>query len=224
MVILAHRANLEGPNPKLENSLEATRRSLELGFGIETDLRRDADHRFYISHDANRRTSANDFSGFSELFRAFPDRVIAMNVKELGYEEELIRLQRAGDLGARSFYFDFELLEPTNRGRTQKLIQKLAGAEAVGIASRLSDRSEPLEQCLATPGTVVWADEFDSLWLTREHVEAVHAAHRLFYVISPEIHGFSQEEKIGRWAQFKEWGIDGLCTDDSLQAQAFFTL
>jgi len=222
MVILAHRANLEGPNPKLENSLEATQRALELGFGIETDLRRDTDRQFYISHDLQPRTQENDFGRFSELFRKFNDRVIAMNVKELGYEENLVSLQSSGAMGRHSFYFDFELLEPATPGRTQKMLRMLAGDNAIGMASRLSDRNESLEQCLSIPSNIVWADEFDSFWLTREHVEAVHAAKREVYAISPEIHGFKKTEQSQRWREFKEWGIDGLCTDDALEAQAFF--
>jgi glycerophosphoryl diester phosphodiesterase len=223
MVILAHRANLEGPNPKLENSLEATQRALEMGFGIETDLRRDADRQFYISHDLQPRTPENDFGLFSELFQKFSDRVVAMNVKELGYEKDLIGLQTSGAMGRHSFYFDFELLEPATPGRTQKMLRALAGNDNVGMASRLSDRNEPLDQCLSIPAHVVWADEFDSFWLTREHIEAVHAAKRQVYAISPEIHGFKKTEQLQRWREFKEWGIDGLCTDDALEARAFFT-
>src|SRR5689334_14747488 len=111
MIILAHRANLEGPKPETENSVAATRRALEFGFGIETDLRRTAEGRFYIAHDVQARTEANDFKQFAKLFESFPDRTVAMNVKELGYESELIALQAGGKMGARSFYFDFELLE-----------------------------------------------------------------------------------------------------------------
>lgn len=223
MVILAHRANLEGPNPKLENSLAATQRALELGFGIETDLRRDADRQFYISHDLQPRTSENDFYLFSELFHRFSDRVIAMNVKELGYEKDLVGLQASGAMGRHSFYFDFELLEPTTPGLTQKMMQALSDDGSIGMASRLSDRNESLEQCLSIPANIVWADEFDSLWLTREHIEAAHAANRQVYAISPEIHGFKKAEQLRRWQEFKDWGVDGLCTDNSLEAQAFFT-
>jgi glycerophosphoryl diester phosphodiesterase len=222
MVILAHRANLEGPNPKLENSLTVTQRALELGFGIETDLRRDADGQFYISHDPAPRTQENDFSWFSGLFRKFADRVIAMNVKELGYEESLIHLQNSGTMGNHSFYFDFELLEPATPGRTQKRMQALAGEDGIRMASRLSDRNEPLDQSLSIPATIIWADEFDSLWLTREHVEAAHAVDRQVYAISPEIHGFKKAERLRRWQEFNEWGIDGLCTDEALEARAFF--
>ena len=220
--ILAHRANLAGPKPALENSFAATQRALELGFGLETDLRRDPQHRFYIAHDPQPWTAENDFGKFAALFRNFSDRTIAMNVKELGYEADLIALQASGDLGGCPFYFDFELLEPKTPGRAQFLLQKLPGGESTVMAARLSDRGESLTQCLAIPSRVVWADEFDSLWLTRREVEAVHAAGRKFYAISPELHGFDEAVRLKRWQQFKDWQIDGLCTDYALSAREFF--
>ena len=87
---------------------------------------------------------------------------------------------------------------------------------------RLSDRGESLAQCLGIPAEVVWADEFDALWLTEREVRAVHGAGRLLYVISPEIHGFDRATTKRRWADFKSWHIDGLCTDYALEAQEFF--
>ena len=222
MIILAHRANLNGPNPPTENSVDATRRALELGFGIETDLRRDEDGSFYIAHDLQPKKAANDFKQFAALFRRFPDRVIAMNVKELGYEPALIALHHSGDMGDHSFYFDFELLEPASPGRTQQLITTLPDGDRVTMASRLSDRGESLQQCLSIPAKVVWADEFDSLWLRREDVDAVRKAGRLLYAISPELHGFNESQRMTRWQQFKDWGIDGLCTDYALSAREFF--
>jgi len=220
--ILAHRANVDGAKPALENSLAATRRALELGFGLETDLRRNLQNRFYIAHDPQPWTNENDYAQFAALFRKFLHQTIAVNVKELGYEADLVALQKSGDLGEKSFYFDFELLEPKSPGRVQRLIQQLPGGERAAMASRLSDRGESLEQCLAIPANVVWADEFDSLWLAREHVEKVHAAGRRFYAISPELHGFDEATRLIRWQQFKDWGIDGLCTDYALSAREYF--
>ena len=222
MVIFAHRANIGGPNPDAENSLSAVQQALELGFGIETDLRRDSQKKYYIAHDPQPWTEQNDFKPFATLFRKFSDRTIAMNVKELGYEADLIALQKSGDLGGKSFYFDFELLEPKTPGRTQRLIQKLPDGDKTSLAARLSDCGEPLEQCLAIPANSVWADEFDSLWLTRRKVEAVHAAGRKFYAISPELHGFDGAARLKRWRDFKNWKIDGLCTDFALSAREFF--
>lgn len=222
MIILAHRANLQGPHPPSENSLAATQRALELGFGIETDLRCDPKGEFYIAHDPQPRTPENSFTQFAPLFRKFADQVIAMNVKEPGCERGLVALHQSGDMGKRSFYFDFELLEPSMPGRSQRLIRGLPGGDRVTVASRLSDRGEPLDQCLSIPAQIVWADEFDSLWLTRIHVEAVHAAGRLFYAISPEIHGFDEGARLRQWQRFKQWRIDGLCTDYALSAKEFF--
>ena len=68
--ILAHRANLAGPQPPAENSLAACARALEQGFGLETDLRRDARHRFYIGHDPQPWTGENVDDLCQKLFPA----------------------------------------------------------------------------------------------------------------------------------------------------------
>src|SRR5579884_3749058 len=102
-VILAHRGNLRGPDISAENSLKSMRDALKLGFGVETDLRRDASGKFYIAHDPQPWKTENDFEKFAALFCECPSCTIAMNVKELGYEKELIALQLEGKMGARSF-------------------------------------------------------------------------------------------------------------------------
>ena len=221
-VIFAHRANLRGPRSVIENSLPACAEALREGFGLETDLRRDASGQFYISHDAQPQTADNALDRYTELFQKFPNAELAINVKELGYEAELIEKMRARKLGARSFYFDFELLEPATPGAAQRKLRALPGGESARLASRLSDRGENLAQCLGIPGEIVWADEFDSLWLTEHEVERVKAADRLFYVISPEIHGFDHDTMLRRWKDFKAWHVDGVCTDYALEAREFF--
>lgn len=222
MDILAHRGNLGGPAPERENRSETIEAALSEGFGIETDLRRAGSGRFYIAHDPGAWSEATDFAAFSRLFRSFRDRTVAMNIKELGYEAELIALQEEGALGNRSFYFDFELLEPNQPGAAQRVIRALPGGNPVRLAARLSDRGERLSCCLAIPAEIVWADEFDTLWLTGDVVDAVHGAGRLFYAISPELHGFDDETRLRRWREFKAWGIDGLCTDYPLAARDVF--
>jgi len=220
--ILAHRANLEGPDLSGENLPGSCARALEEGFGLETDLRRDNQGRFYIAHDPQPWSEQNDFAAFAPLFRESPDCVIAMNVKELGYEEALIALAGSGALGCASFFFDFELLEPLTPGRAQHRLRSLPGGAKTRLASRLSDRGETMEQCLSIPAEVVWADEFDSLWLTREHVRSAQAAGRRFFAISPELHGFDEAARLRRWEELKAWGIDGLCTDFARLAREFF--
>ncbi|HEX3800403.1 MAG TPA: hypothetical protein VH413_17045 [Verrucomicrobiae bacterium] len=222
MIILAHRANLNGPHSVVENSVAACADALAQGFGLETDLRRDAANEFYISHDAAPRTPENSLAAYTELFQRHPNLELAINVKELGYEAALIDLMNSGRLGARSFYFDFELLQPKTPGAAQWKIKLLPHSHKVRLAARLSDRKEPLSQCLSIPAEVVWGDEFDTLWLTEKEARAVREAGRLFYLISPEIHGFDLATMKKRWADFKSWGVDGVCTDYPLAAKEFF--
>ena len=219
--ILAHRANLTGPKSVVENSIEACAVALAEGFGLETDLRRDAAGLYYISHDPALRSAENTLENYSALFRKYPQAELAINVKELGYEAGLIQLMASGDLGATCFYFDFELLEKSTPGRAQRAIRALPGGDKTRMASRLSDRAESVSQCLSIPSEVVWGDEFDSLWMTAHEVGKVKEAGRLLYMISPEIHGFDMETTQKRWREFKEWGVDGLCTDFPLQARDF---
>ncbi len=221
-LILAHRANLSGPHSAVENSLEACADALRGGFGLETDLRRAGDGRFYISHDPRPLSSENALEGYTEVFRKFPDAELAINVKELGYESELVELMRAACVGQRSFYFDFELLEPASPGAAQRKLRSMPGGNSVRLAARLSDRGENMAQCLGIPAEIVWADEFDSLWLTEREVKQVKAAGRRFYVISPEIHGFDYETMRSRWRDFQAWHVDGVCTDYALEAKDFF--
>ena len=176
MIILAHRANLNGPHSVVENSLAACADALAQGFGLETDLRRDAANEFYISHDPAPRTAENSLAAYTKLFQQYPDLELAINVKELGYEAALIELMNSGKLGARSFYFDFELLQPKTPGAAQWKMKLMPHSHKVRLAARLSDRKEPLAQCLSIPVDVVWGDEFDTLWLTEKEARAVHEA------------------------------------------------
>ncbi len=185
-------------------------------------MRRDAAGNFYISHDPHPRSPENALEAYEELFQRHSGLELAINVKELGYEPALVELMNSGRLGKRSFYFDFELLEPQNPGAAQRRIRALPKSQGVRLASRLSDRGEALSQCLAIPGEIVWADEFDSLWLTAEKARKVREAGRLFYVISPELHGFDAEARKRRWQDFKDWRVDGICTDYPLEARKFF--
>ena len=220
--ILAHRGNLRGPAPLTENTVAAAAEALDMGLGLEIDLRLDGARRFYIAHDRQPCTPANDLDSFVKLLTQPHGCCVAINVKELGNSTDLISLQLSGQFGSDSFFFDFELLEPDQPGYTQRMIRKLPRGDQVRLAARLSDRGEPLEACLSIPANIVWADEFDSLWLTKQDRETVRDSGRLFYIVSPELHGFSEEIMLKRWVDFKDWEIDGLCTDYPIAARQFF--
>ena len=50
MKIIAHRGNLDGPNPLRENSIDYIEEAISEGFDVEIDLRH-KDHNFYLGHD-----------------------------------------------------------------------------------------------------------------------------------------------------------------------------
>ena len=88
--VLAHRGNLAGRTLRGENSRAAIGAALTRGFGIETDIRRASDGRFYIAHDPQPAADEALADDVFELLRAYPDRTVALNVKEIGYESALL--------------------------------------------------------------------------------------------------------------------------------------
>jgi glycerophosphoryl diester phosphodiesterase len=216
--LLAHRGNLTGIDHATENSCAVIRQSLEHGFGIETDIRRDDLGTLYISHDPAAFTTDNNADLHAGLWGAFPCCEIALNVKELGYPEQLVQFLRQHDLVKQVFLFDFELLESTP-GETAATIHAID--PEIRLAARVSDRyGESIEQAASiTAASIIWLDEFDSLWVTASDVARLKDLGRTIYAISPEIHGFSMSDTETRWKQFQEWGVDGICTDYPIRAR-----
>ena len=219
--ILAHRGNTVGPQSESEGSFRALSHALDLGFGLEIDLRRHEDG-FYLSHDPLTEIGDESLSSLTCLFDRHPDNVIAVNVKELDYAADLIDLDSRQVFGRRAFYFDFELLEPDAPGATQRRIRQLPGGEQLNLAARISDRNESVGSCLSIPAETVWADEFDSNWLTADVLQQVKQAGREVYVVSPELHGAQTADRMLRWEEILSWPIDGICTDYAVEADTFF--
>jgi glycerophosphoryl diester phosphodiesterase len=211
MEIFAHRCYRDGPDATSENALAAFRDCLMRGHGVETDIRRSDDGGFYISHDKAQRGPENGAEAFFAELRRFEKPTVALNVKELGYEVELLGFLQAQDVLGKLFLFDMELLEP-QPGETARRLRSLSAD--VKLAARVSDRGESVARALGMTWTsIIWLDEFDSLWVQGGDVRALQAAGRKIYAISPEIHGFSRQQMLHRWQKFQEWGIDGICTD-----------
>lgn len=52
MKIIAHRGNIDGPNPLTENHPETIDNAIDMGFDVEIDIRYDPfDDQFYLGHD-----------------------------------------------------------------------------------------------------------------------------------------------------------------------------
>jgi glycerophosphoryl diester phosphodiesterase len=208
--VIAHRANVDGPSPAAENSLAAIRSCLERGWSVETDIRRDPAGEFYIAHDPAPVTRDNAAARFCALWREFPHVEIALNVKEVGYEAELLAFLTANGVIDQVVLFDMELVEPV-RGGTARLFRTLC--PRVRLAVRASDRAEPVEAAVRdTASGTVWLDEFDTLWVTDADAARLKGSGKRVYAISPELHGLAADPS-ARWRDFERWGFDGICTD-----------
>ena len=209
-IILAHRAYRDGTDPGRENSCAAVAECFEQGWGVEIDIRRSGG-RFYLSHDIGTVALANDALSFCHLVREMRPPAVAINIKELGYERELLAFLEQEQIIDHVFLFDMELLEDIP-GKTARLLSTFH--PRIRIAARSSDRHEPLERALACPfSTMIWADEFERFWLTGEDVRRAKESGKFVYVISPEIHGYDMRARNRRWEDFTLWGVDGICTD-----------
>jgi glycerophosphoryl diester phosphodiesterase len=191
--------------------LATVRAALDCGWGVETDIRCAADGRFYISHDARPSAHERPAEDSFALFRAYPDATVALNIKELGCEEALIRLLDHEDVVGQTFLFDMELLEQ-QAGATARTFRELH--PTIRIAARISDRSESIEQALSVEvASVIWLDEFDGPCFTESDIRRLKQAGRSVYAVSPDLHGKPAGECRRRWLEFIRWGVDGICTD-----------
>ena len=220
-ITLAHRGNGDGASIR-ENRVGAFRAALERGWGVEVDIRRSSDGRFYLSHDPLPVTSVTDDRRAESLFadiRRHRGAVVAINIKECGYEEALVDFLTEHRVLEQGFLFDMELVEQTP-GRTASLFRSLC--PGIQIAARVSDRDEPIERALAVAeANVIWLDEFEGPWATAGDVGRLRASGRSVYAVSPELHGFSLEVARARWVDFFDWGVDGICTDYPAALDAF---
>jgi hypothetical protein len=211
MIALAHRGNIEGPDPQRENSLALAGEALARGFGLETDLRYAAGQGFYISHDPMPAAKDALLAAHAALWRRYPEATIALNIKELGQERALIEALNGLRVLPQLFLFDMELIE-THAGETARLYRRLDAA--VRLGARVSDRNEPLDRALAVEAAdVIWLDEFDGPWATAAMVRRLKEAGKAVFAVSPELHGRSMREASARWRDFVGWGVDGICTD-----------
>lgn len=60
MIIISHRANLNGPDPSIENSPESIVHAINKGFSVEVDLRIRKD-KLYFGHDEPQYETSLDF-------------------------------------------------------------------------------------------------------------------------------------------------------------------
>ncbi len=221
-LLLGHRG---ARNYAPENTIEAFDLALAHGCdGFEFDVRRTADGRSVICHDA--RLGPIEIAGerFDDIVRRYqeecaPAIVLAQRGKlapgVLSLEEVL------GAFGERAF-LDIELkvpgLEETTLAALRRygvkryvissflpeVLARVRHLDSYAVLGFICDKRETLATWREQPVQVVIPER---RLVTRELVEEVHTRSRKIYVWTA-----NRESEM---RQLAEWGVDGICSDDT---------
>lgn len=202
MQILSHRGYWRHPAER--NQAMAFRRSFDLGFGTETDVR-DLAGQLVIAHDMPGGAEMT----LDELLQLMAGRnlPLAINVKADGLAEAL---QATFARHGHDNWFAFDMAVPDMRRYLQARLTTF---------TRLSE-VEPSPAWLEQ-ASGVWLDAFEDTWFSSELIDDLLAADKQVCVVSAELHGRDPEPL---WRQLRPLNTrEGLmlCTDRPEEANRF---
>jgi len=203
MKILSHRGYwLSAPE---KNTPLAFKRSFEMGFGTETDVR-DCNGRLVISHDM----PSADCLGLDDFLQldGITGLPLAINIKADGLVKPL---QDAMQAACVSDWFVFDMSIPDMRSYL---------AAGVPVFARMSEVEK--EPVWVDRVAGIWLDAFSDIWYDAEFVASLLDKGLRVCIVSPELHGRAHE---AFWLALSVLtGRPGLmiCTDFPEQARDFF--
>ena len=177
MIVLSHRGYWKTPDEK--NGAAAFRRSFDLGFGTETDVR-DCLGQPVISHDMPRGGELA-FDAFLDLL-GDRDLPLAINVKADGLADAVKETFAKRPHLTRWFVFDMSVPDT---------VQQLARGNPV--FARLSEYEPDVPPLLAERAAGIWLDGFHGDWWTPELIEAWTARGKAVCAVSPDLHRRDRE-------------------------------
>jgi len=203
MKILSHRGFWNEPGER--NSLAALARSLDLGFGLETDIR-DCGGRLVISHDV----PVGDEVEFDELLQRFHNRnlPLAVNIKADGLATLVKRAISAYNIEE---WFVFDMSIPDMRSYLN---------ERVPVFARVSDVEKVPPWIEEVAG--IWFDSFSGDTYDSATIAGYLRAGKRVCVVSPELH---QRPYHAVWREIGKLPDQArlmICTDYPEQARQFF--
>jgi hypothetical protein len=207
MKLLAHRGLWAQEAEK--NTLAALTAALDLGLGVETDIR-DLDGRLVISHDMPTREAHVDLDAFLAHCAGTPQAgTLALNIKADGLQAAL-QLSLAQHGIRNCFMFDMSLPDTLAWRR-----------RGLPFAVRLSEYEDGGR--LLDEARYVWLDAFErDDWYPLSLLDGLLARGKTVAVVSPELHRRPHQ---AAWQRLRERGAHDrllLCTDLVFQAQEFF--
>ena len=170
MQIISHRGCWEANCEK--NSELAFRKSFELGFGTETDLR-DLNGELIISHDmpiiGPDILSLNDFL---EIYSDYEPLPLALNIKADGLQQLICESLKKYDI---KNYVLFDMSLPDQIVTCKYNLRHLTRASEYETAILL-DSAEG-----------VWSDEFNESWIDLKFICDLSQKNKAIYIVSPEL-------------------------------------
>lgn len=203
MRILSHRGFWHEPSER--NSLPALARSLDHGFGLETDVR-DCGGRLVISHDVPLGTEA----AFDKTLQLFHNSnlPLAVNIKADGLA---VLLKRAVSTYNLADWFAFDMSIPDMRSYLD---------EKVPVFARVSEVEKVPPWIDEVAG--IWYDSFSGTSYDAATIAGYLRAGKQVCIVSPELHRRPHQVV---WRDIKALADQPalmLCTDYPEQARQFF--
>lgn len=169
MEVISHRGFWKTPEEK--NKEVAFRRSMEEGFGMETDLR-DRNGLICMSHDMPSGNEM-DFASFCAL-PGMNAVTLALNIKSDGLAEAVRTTAQEYEL---KDWFLFDMSIP------DMILHTRAGNP---VFTRVSDvETTP---CMLEQSVGIWLDAFFSDWYSEKDITRYLVAGKRVCVVSPELH------------------------------------
>ncbi len=208
MQIISHRGYWKLEREK--NTEVAFRRSFELGFGTETDLR-DLDGTIVVSHDMPTHSQKPmSFSELLEIYGEYDKHLpLLLNIKADGLQNLISETIKKFSV---SNYFLFDMSVPDLLVSCQASLRCL---------TRHSDLEILPSHYQAAKG--VWMDELLDEWISEESICNHLAESKQVFIVSPELHKRAHLEK---WASYRAMQVGDsvtLCTDLPEKARSFFS-
>ena len=207
MKIISHRGYWKTAHEK--NTEVAFRRSFDLSFGVETDVR-DCCGKIVISHDMPIGSEL-EFDCFVDVVSQYGAKhkmTIALNIKSDGMADMIKgTLDRYKCLD----YFAFDMSIPDMRSYIEI---------GVPVFSRISDYEK--EPVFADMVSGFWVDSFESDWFDDMFVNDLLQGGKTVCIVSPELH---KREYLKLWARLRLIEHNEnliLCTDYPVEAHSFF--
>ena len=207
MQIISHRGYWKSLTEK--NTESAFRRSFQLGFGTETDVR-DLNGELVISHDMPiSKVATLSFTNFLSIYSEYEPLPLALNIKSDGLQKPIHSLLERYSVDS---YVLFDMSVPDQIVTAKHKLKHLTRASEYESAAML-DVAEG-----------VWADEFYDNWINAQFMSDLAQKNKAVYIVSPELHA---RNHLPRWQDYKSMGLQDfshvyLCTDFPERAKVFF--